>query len=202
VVRANLTVGTATYGIVRGYVKDGSPGTQGETSGAPKTITLFGQAIANLSAGDGMLYNFDERVWGTALDGQNNPVRVRLNLKLAVNGKKFCDLVAHVWRHERRHAEQIERLARLNDQDNTDQDGDLVYNRLEMANQTDIAQDRTWRNFPISPTTAKHDEEVDCEHRANGVNGVQAHDWAMDTRVTGRNRNRTTIRTGLQWQEE
>lgn len=51
-----------------------------------------------------------------------------------------------------------------------------VYNLQEIANKTDVTQDKTWPTFPIR---------------------TPANDWAMDTRKEGKN----LTRLGTQWQD-
>ena len=96
---------------------------------------------------------------------------------------------------------QLEHLAKADAGDTTDRDGDLVYNRREVANTTDIARTATWKKFPISTSSANSDQEVDSEIVAAAVRGVSESDWAMDTRTEGNGKKQTKVRLGTQWTE-
>ncbi|HYF01254.1 MAG TPA: hypothetical protein VEJ18_20185 [Planctomycetota bacterium] len=191
-----IKIGANALTVQHAGVKAGEKGTLGEcTLALPRVITLFGTALAETSTkAQGYWYHFHEFGTITSLDGET-PVQKNVEILIEVpEVKRFGPLVAHVWRHELRHAEQFEKLARLAN-DTTDRDGDFVFNLQEIQNKTDVTKDRTWPTFPISTKSAKLDQEVDCEIQANGVMGTPANDWAMDTRKEGK----TLTRLGTQW---
>jgi hypothetical protein len=200
---ANFIVNGVAYPVGHAFAKDGEPGTLGETTPNPnRSIRLYGESIANASskaAGYGYAFTASGRIM--TLDG-DKPVEKNRTFSLTVSEKRFAHVVAHVWRHEKRHAEQLEHLAKANAGDTTDQDGDLVYNLQEVANVTDISKTATWKKFPISTSSANLDQEVDSEILAAPVKGVVENDWAMDTRTEGTGKKKTTIRLGNQWTEE
>jgi hypothetical protein len=190
----NAQVGGVGYGILRAFSNPTDANMLGLTSTNPsKSIQLYGQSIAVMSASlGGFSYNWTE----TATIGKQ---KVTQTLNCPV--KRFSDLVAHVWRHELRHAEQIEKLAKAPG-DTVDQDGDGVYNLQEGLNKTDPSKDTTYSKFPVSPASSKGDSELDCELRAVPVLGVAANDWAMETRVEGKGQKAKTVRLGTQWKED
>jgi hypothetical protein len=193
-----ITIGKNAITVLHAASKNGEKGTLGETSlNAPRTITFFGTTLADFSVSDlGFHYDFTGK--GTITTVVNEiPVPADVSFKLKVDGKRFGPLVAHVWRHELRHAEQFEHLARTGAGDTVDRDGDQVNNLQENANQTSSTTDKTWADFPISTKTAKGDQEVDCELRANGETGVTGNDWAMDTLEV----HKVHHRLGTQWVE-
>jgi hypothetical protein len=193
-----ITVGANAVTVLSGGTKSGERGTLGETTlTLPRTITFYGTAIADKSVeAAGYSYHFTDTKTITVVGADEVPKKVPVTLDVNVPSKSFGPLVAHVWRHELRHAEQFERLARAGAGDANDRDGDQVYNLQEMANNTDSTLDKTW-NFPISTKTAKGDQEVDCELRALPEQGAPANDWAMDTRKE----KKDNIRLGTQWTE-
>jgi len=194
----NIKVGNNTITVVPAATKNGEKSTLGETTLAlPRFITLYGTTMTDVSTRvEGYWYHFHEFGTITSLNGEN-PIQVDVEIIVEpIQVKRFGPLVAHVWRHELRHAEQFERLAKLGNDPN-DRDGDKVYNLQEIANKTDVTKDKTWPAFPISTKSANLDQEVDCEIQAGAVIGTPANDWAMDTRKEGKN----LARVGTQWQD-
>ena len=137
----NVKVNASPYAIRRAFNNPTDALMLGFTQSSPKEMYIYGISIADKSASAaGFFYNFN---------GTTTINRQKVNLVLNCPEKRFSSLVAHVWRHELRHAEQIEKIAKT-PADTDDQDGDGVYNLQEAANKTDPSKDTTWKGFPVS----------------------------------------------------
>ncbi len=159
-----------------------TPGMMGltEQAGGGYDITFFSTKLVELwqSGDDGLKYSYDRTL---TLEFYNSDpsgakwVKEPRTLTLDVH-RKFVHLVAHVWRHELRHVEQFEGLAGLGT-DARDEDKDRVPADQESANNTSHNDADSWPDFPISRSSQKGDNEIDCELRATGVSGTEAADW-------------------------
>ncbi|MBI2899179.1 MAG: hypothetical protein HYY17_03280 [Planctomycetes bacterium] len=172
-----------TVAVFAGGVRAGQTGTMGltETKTDGYKITLFSTRIANLwrSGNSGLQYTFNEERQlefynPEPNNGDGKWVKQSRTLNLNVD-KRFVHLVAHVWRHELRHVEQFEGLAGAG----RDEDKDRVGETQEDLNNTSPNDPESWPNFPISASSTRGDNEVDCELAAEGVMGDADRDWGV-----------------------